>query len=124
MAKMAPNAEMDAALAYVQACDKMIVCSAEPANYAEATATYDLATVALSTPEDLVISNDGTSGRKLVIAAKSGVTVDHDGTATHVAVCKSGDSTLRYVTTCASKSLFTAFLVDFPSWKINIQDPT
>jgi hypothetical protein len=123
MAKVAPDAMIDASLAYVQACDLMVVCSAEPTSYADATATVDLADVALSTPADLVIAND-TSGRKITIAAKSAVAIDHSGTATHIALCKVGDTTLRYVTTCTSQALTSGGTVDLPAFKINIADPT
>lgn len=122
MAKASPDAVIDAALDYVAACDLMIVCSAQPTTYAEATATYDLADVAMAGGD--FAKADDTSGRKLTMAAKSSVTIDHSGTATHIALCRSADSSLRYVTTCTSQSLTAGGTVDFPAWKINIGDPT
>lgn len=123
MGKVAPDAMIDKALEYVQGCDLMVVCSAEPSSYSDATTGVDLADVALSTPADLVIAND-TSGRKITIAAKSAIPIDHSGAATHIALCKVGDTTLRYVTTCTSQSLTSGGTVDVPAWKINIADPT
>lgn len=122
MAKQAPDAMIDAALDYVAGCDKMVACSAEPTTYAEANATYALADVAMA-GGDFTKAND-TSGRKVTMAAKSGVAIDTSGTATHVALIKTGDTTLRYVTTCTSQSLTSGGTVDFPAWKINIADPT
>ena len=126
MGKVAPDAMLDAALAYVAASDLMIVCSTVPTSYAEATGTYDLADIALTAGDgngDYVIAND-TSGRKLTIATQSTVPIDHNGTALHVALCKVGDTTLRYVTTCTSQALTGGGTVDIPAWKINIADPT
>lgn len=123
MAKQAPDAMIDAALDYVAGCDRMIACSAEPTSYAEATGTYDLATATMTPVTDFTKAND-TSGRKVTMAAKTGVTIDHSGTATHIALVKTGDSTLRYITTCTSQALTQGGTVDFPVWKINIADPT
>lgn len=122
MAKQAPDVMIDAALDYVGGGDFMVVCSAEPTTYAEANATYMLAKVPMA-GGDFTKAND-TSGRKVTMAAKSGVSITNGGTATHVAIIKSGDTTLRYVTTCTSQVLTGGGTVDFPTWKINIQDPT
>lgn len=123
MAKQAPDAMIDASLDYVAGSDRMIACSAEPTSYAEATGVVDLATATMTPVTDFPKAND-TSGRKVTMAAKSGVTIDHSGTATHIALVKTGDSTLRYVTICTSQALTAGGTVDFPGWKINIADPT
>lgn len=122
MGKVAPDALIDAGLDYIAACDLMIACSAEPTSYADATAGVDLADVAMA-GGDFAKAND-TSGRKVTTAAKNGVPIDHSGDATHIALCNSGDSTLRAVTTCAQQTLTAGGTVDFPAWKWNIQDPT
>lgn len=123
MAKQAPDATIDGELDRIAACDKMIACAGEPTSYADATATKDLATATLTPVTDLPKAND-TSGRKVTVAAKSGVTIDHTGTADHIALCLSSDSSLRYITTCTSQVLTAGGMVDFPSFKINVQDPT
>jgi hypothetical protein len=123
MAKVAPDAMIAGGLTYVQECDLMVMCSAQPATYAEATATYDLADVALSTPADLVIA-DGTSGRKITIAQKLAVAVDHTGNITHIVLCKVADTTLRYITTTTSAAVVSGETVDVPAWSIQIGDPT
>jgi len=123
MGKVAPDDMIDAALEYVQACNRMFVCKAEPTDYADASATEDLATITLTTPDDLAIADD-TSGRKITIAAKSGETIDHTGDATHIALGLSSDTSLRYVTTCTTQTLTAGGTVDVPAWKISISDPT
>lgn len=125
MAKWANDSMMDAALDYVRAnCDQMIACSAQPATYAEATSTYALADATMTVNTDYTLGNGDTSGRKIAVAAKTGVTIDASGTATHVALVKTGDTTLRYVTTCTSQALTSGGTVDFPAWDIEIADPT
>jgi hypothetical protein len=123
MAKQVPDATMDALLDYIAQCDLMVVCSAEPTSYADATGGVDLADVAMTPVTDFTKANDG-SGRKVTMAAKSTVPIDHTGTATHIALCKVGDTTLRLITTCTSQLLTSGGTVDFPAWKHNIQDPS
>jgi len=122
MAKVAPDAMIDSALSYVGAGDWMCVCSTQPATYTDAFTTLMLAKVAMVAGD--FVNADDTSGRKCTIAAKSGVSITNSGTAGFVAIVKSGDTTLRYVTTCTSQALTAGGTVDIPSWKINIADPT
>jgi hypothetical protein len=123
MAKQAPDATIDVMFDYVDQCNIMHVCSAEPANYA-GIAAVSLADVALTPDTDFTKANGDTSGRKVTIAAKSGVTVDASGTATHIAIARTTDSTLRYVTTCTSQALTAGNTVNIPAWKIEVADPT
>lgn len=123
MAKTAPDALIDAELDYLAACDRMIACSAQPTSYSDATTGVDLATATLTPVTDLPKADD-VSGRKVTVAAKLAVTIDHTGTASHIALCKSSDSTLRAITTCTGQLLTAGGTVDFPSWKWNITDPT
>jgi hypothetical protein len=122
MAKAAPDATIDASLDYIAASNVQIACSAEPANYAgiAAVALADVAMVG----GDYTKANGDVSGRKVTMAAKTGASVDTAGTATHVVLANSGDSTLRYVTTCTAQALNTGNTVNFPTWKIEIADPT
>ena len=124
MAKWANDAMMEAGLAYVRGnANKMIACSAQPTNYTEANSTYALASATMTVNTDYTLA-DGTSGRKITVAAKSGQSVTATGTATHIALVSTGDSTLRYVTTCTSQSLTSGNTVNFPAWDIQIGDPT
>ena len=123
MSKAAPDALIDASLDYIAGSDRMIACSAEPTSYAEATGTYDLATATMTPVTDFTKAND-TSGRKVTTAVKNDVMIDHDGDATHIALVKTGDTTLRAVTTCTLKTLTLGDKVNFPAWKWNITDPT
>ena len=115
------NDILDAAFDVVDQSNLMIACSAEPTTRAEAVTTYALADVAMTVNPDYTKADGDTSGRKVTVAAKSSVTVDTTGTATHVALV---DGTrLLYVTTCTSQALTAANTVNFPAWDIEIADP-
>lgn len=123
MGKQAPDATIDAMFLYVDDCNIVHVCSAEPANYA-GIAAVSLASTAMTPTTDFTKANGDTSGRKCTMAAKSGVSVSASGTATHIAIANTSDSTLRYVTTCTSQALTSGNTVNIPAWKIEVGDPT
>jgi hypothetical protein len=102
-------------------CNLMVACSAEPTTRTEAVTTYALADVAM-TSGDFTNAADG-GGRKLTVSAKSGVTIDANGDATHVALV---DGTrLLYVTTCTTQTLTSGGTVDFPAFDIGkVGQPT
>lgn len=124
MAKAAPDAMIDASLDYVALSTKLVVCSSQPTTYTEANATYALADVVIDSG-DFTKANGDTSGRKITISAQNGVVIDTSGTALHVALVSTGDSTLRYVTTCTSQALTAngSNTVNVPAFKIEIADP-
>lgn len=122
MAKQVHDTVLDGAFDIIKNnVTTMLLCSGggAPADRAAALSAA-LADVAV-TGTDLTHADD-TSGRKTTIAAKNGVTVDTGGTGTHV--CLISASVLLYVTTCTSKVVAASDQVNFPAWKINIQDPT
>jgi len=122
MAKSVYDDVLDGAFDVLDQADLMIACSAEPTTRTEAVTTYALADVAMTPNTDYTKANGDASGRKVTMAAKSTVTVDSTGTATHVALV---DGTrLLYVTTCTSQALTAANTVSFPAWDVEIADPT
>ncbi len=120
MGKSVSNDVLDGALNIIKNnVNLMTVCSAEPTTRADAVTTYALANVAMAVG-DFTVADDA-NGRKVTVGAKSGVTVGATNTATHIALV---DGTrLLYVTTCTSQALTAGNTVNFPAWKINIQDP-
>jgi len=124
MAKFAPDIIMDGALDIIASATKQVACSAQPTTYTEANATYALADIVID-GADFAKANGDTSGRKVTVAAQSGVLIDASGTATHVALVRTADSTLIYVTTCTSQALTAngANTVNFPAWDVEIADP-
>ena len=121
MAKSVNNTVLDAAFDVVDQCDFQYVCNAEPTTYAEASATFALADVAMVPDTDYTKTDGDTNGRKVTVAAKSGVNVDTTGTATHLAL--TDGVVLVYVTTCTSQALTSGNTVDIPVWDIEIADP-
>lgn len=99
---------------------RMVVCSAEPTTYTEANATFALADVTMATGDFTLANGDGggNTSRKVTVAAKSAVTVDVSGTATHVALLDVTNSKVLEVTTCTSQALTAGNTVNFPAWKV------
>lgn len=123
MAKSVHNDVLDGALNIIKNnANKRIACSAQPTTYTEANATYALADVAVASG-DFTIADGDTSGRKVTIATKNGVTVDANGTATHEALVDTATSRLLYVTTVPSQALSLGGTADMGFWKIEIADP-
>ena len=124
MAKAAPDIVIDGALDVIATATRMIACSAQPTTFTEANATFALADVTMA-GGDFTKANGDTSGRKVTIGAQSSVLIDTSGTATHVALVRTADSTLIYVTTCTSQALTAngSNTVNFPAWDIEIADP-
>jgi hypothetical protein len=125
MPKVAPDAVMDAAFDYVDQADVMHACSTldSTPTYAEIVAA-SLADTPVTPNTDFTKADGDTSGRKVTVAAKNGVTVDASGTANHIALVTVSGSVVRYVTTCTSQALTAGNTVNFPAWDIEINDPT
>ena len=124
MAKKAPDAMIDASLDYVAQADGIMVCSAEPADYTAAYTTLKMAGSSALTTASYTIDDAAGGGRKVTVAATSGLSIDVSTAATHIALVSTGDTTLRYVTTCTSQELTSGVTVDIPAWIITIGDPT
>jgi hypothetical protein len=125
MAKAIPDAILDKTLDEIATATRMILCNAQPTTYTEANATFALSDVTLA-GGDFTKANGDTSGRKVTIAAKTGVLIDTSGTGNHIALVRVSDTTLIYVTTCSSQAVTAngSNTVNFPAWKVEIADPT
>ena len=124
MAKFTDDSVLDAALAKVATATRMVVTSAQPANFAgiAAVALADVVMTAGAGNGDYTLANGDVSGRKLTVAAQSGVNVDASGTATHV--CLDDGTTLLQVTTCTSQALTSGNTVNVPAYDIEFADVT
>jgi len=124
MAKFTADEVLDAPLTKVATCTRMVVTSAQPANFAgiAAVALADVTLTAGNGNGDYVIANGDTSGRKLTVGAQTGVNVDSNGTATHV--CLDDGATLLSVTTCTSQVLTAGNTVDVPAYDLEFADVT
>ncbi len=125
MAKKVDDSVLDTALNEIRnKCTLMTACAGEPPNFVAANVggANFLADVAMS-GTDFTISNGDVSGRKVAIAAKSGITVDNTGTADHVALLDTTNNILLYVTTAASLGLTSGSSLTLGAWDIEIADP-
>jgi hypothetical protein len=124
MAKLLDDSVIDGSLNVVKnGATQMCICSAQPTTYAEATTTYKLGIkTGLTSGSFTGPVNGDVSGRKLTKNAETGITVDSNGTATHVALCSG--SVLLFVDTCTSQVLTAGNTVNTPAFKWEISDPT
>jgi len=123
MAKALADSIIDAQLDLGEG-DRLCVCAGQPTTYTEAITTFKLAIDTLVPATDFTTANGDTSGRKSTLAAKTGLAIDASGTADHVAIANSGDTSLRRVTTCTSQALTSGGTVDVGAHAHEIGDPT
>jgi hypothetical protein len=122
MAKSAHSDVLDGLGGVIKSnCNIMTICSTQPTTRDEAITTYKLADQSMVTG-DFTAAADG-GGRKLSVAAKSGIAIDASGDAQHIAFC---DGTrLLYVTTCTLQALVSGGTVDVPTFDIcKVAQPT
>ena len=100
--KYIPDAAMDAALDYVAGANELHVCAGSPDDYAD-VAAHSLGSVAIDSG-DFFKANGDTSGRKLTLASQT-VSITADGNADHYVLVKTGDSTIRGITTGTSTAV-------------------
>lgn len=124
MAKFTADAVLDAALAKVATATRLVVTSAQPANFA-GIAAVTLASVVMTAGAgngDYTLADGDVSGRKLTVLAQNGVSVTASGNATHI--CLDDGTTLLQVTTCTSQALTSGNTVNVPAYDIEFADVT
>lgn len=100
----------------------MSVCSGSPATYADAYTNLMLARVPLNSGSFTIAAD--VSGYKNTVAQKLAVSITNSGSANNVVLGSDAGSFIVYFTTCTTQYLTAGGTVDFPAWKVNIQDPT
>jgi len=128
MGKMVADAVLDAALQYLEDnVDFMSVCEGEPTTYEHAHSNKGVGAGKVLAHKDsptFTGPGDGDAdGRKTTIDEAATLSVDVSGDADHVALCKTGTTTLLYVTTCTLQALTSGNTVTIPTWDIEIADP-
>ena len=123
MAKLVPDAILDAALNVITDIDRLDLCSTQPTTFTEARTTYTLAKVTVD-GGDWTDANGDTSGRKSTMGAQTGVTINNAGTTGHVAGTLTAGSVLKFVTTTNAVALSTPGTVDIGVFDIELGDAT
>ena len=118
MGKKIPTAVLDAQLDLCEG-DTVHVCTAEPTTYAEASATYQLASQAITGGNYAKAAGD-TSGRKNTCTPPTQTAVDNTGIGNHVVV--TNGTTIKQITTCPAVSLTQGGKVDINPWAHEVQD--
>ena len=121
MSKFCSSPVFDAALTKVSTANRMVAVSGQPATYAAADAGR--LSEAAVVPADFALAAGDISGRKVTVAAKTGLAVIAAGTADHIALLDSVSSTLLYVTICPAQALVAGGTVSLASWQIEINQP-
>ena len=121
MAKFASNDVLDGSLIVASGATRLVATNGQPASFAAAN-SGKLAEAVL-TGADFSLAAGDVSGRKVTVAAKSGLAVLAAGTADHVALLDVAGSRLLYVTTCPAQPLAAGGTVSIASWAIEIGAP-
>lgn len=124
MAKNTPAATLDAFLAKIATAVRLVVCSAEPANFAGIAAVHlaDIAMTAGLGAGDYTAAAGDVSGRKVIVAQQADIPIDATGDATHVVL--DDGAALICVTTCTLQGLTSGGTVTVPAWDAEINAPT
>lgn len=113
---------MDVLLEYIKTNgDQLSLCSAIPTTYTEAHATYMLAEGAL-TSADYTLAAGDVSGRKVTIAAQTGIVVTTEDVALYAAITDSGGSALLLYTPCTNVRVYVGNTVNTTAFDLEIQD--
>jgi hypothetical protein len=126
MPKSADSSFYDAALNVVKnTAIRQAICAAEPTTFAQ-IATNRLAEATMTSADYTLAAGDATpTGRKVTIAAKSGLTITGTGTQTaNWVVLHDNVGVLIYKTSCGAQSLVNGGTVNIPTWKIDIAGPS
>jgi len=118
------DAVMDVMLQYVKDNGDMLnICNNLPTTYAEATSTYMLAQGAL-TGADYTLAAGDTSGRKVTVAAQTGLVVGVKGLTSVAAITDSGGSALLIYAPCDNITIYIGNTVNTTAFDWEIQDAT
>lgn len=120
MGKATSNGFIDGGLNAIRTSTRMTVLPSEPTSIADITANA-LAVQTGRTAANYVIANGDVSGRKVTMAAGTGLSITASGTATHVAHDNGTDFT---VTTCTPQGVTSGGTLDVPAHDQEIADPT
>lgn len=102
--------------------DTQVLCSAQPTTFSEASTDFVLAQVSLG-PSDFAKIAGNTGGRRLNIAARSGVTVSTTGVGSHIALLDSVQGRVLFVAECPAQSLQAGAALTFGAWQIELTGP-
>jgi hypothetical protein len=123
MGKRTSDRILDGFLSRIQdEANSLVLCLAEPDTFAEAQTTLALAARVLDSSDFLIADAPG-GGRRVTVAAQTGVDVTASGLGNHVALLDTLNSRLLLVTICDPQLVVAGRTVNIPAWNIIIPDP-
>lgn len=128
MAKYVNDLVLDAALDFVSSnASSLVLCDAEPADFTAAT-TDSPTGVALGEiavdGADFTKADGDVSGRKITVAAQTGINVDVTGTVNHIAIVDATNSRLLLVTTTTAQAVSQGGTADTTAFDQEVADPS
>lgn len=102
--------------------DKLVLCNALPTTYAEAVTTYALASISGLTSGDYTLANGDVSGRKLTLAAQTGLTVAVKGLTSVAAIVDTLNSKLLLYAPCNNVTLYVGNTTNTTALEYEILD--
>lgn len=126
MAKWCDSDVLDQALNYIKNnCDREFLCTTQPANWTDANATLNLCTYSMNSGNFTgPAAGNAANSRKIAVNQRSGNNATANGTAAHVALGISGNTTLKYVTTCGSQAVTVGNPIQINAWNIEFDQPS
>jgi len=121
MAKFANPLVLDAALAVVAGATRLLVTAGQPGD-ATGAGAIRLAETGL-TAADFTLDDQPGGGRRLRVAARTGLVALANGTADHVALIDDAAGRLLHVTLCAPQPLLAGVALDVAGWDLAIGAP-
>lgn len=121
MGKKVSASVLDGGLDAIAQCTEMYVCTAEPADRAQAISTSLIAAVTMAGGDYSKSAGAGTN-RKITVAQKADRAITATGQANHVVLCTASE--LRVVTTCTAQQLTSGGTVTIPSFEYESAQPT
>lgn len=112
---------LDAALDKIATATALHICSGTPTTRA-AVLSASLATVSVASG-DFTKANGTTDGRKVTVAAKSGVSVTASGTAAHYCLIDASVLLARTEVDASSPALTSGSTTDIPAVAFEVGDP-
>jgi hypothetical protein len=120
MAKYTDPYVLDGATARIAGATALHICAGQPTSRADAI-TRSLGTIAMDAG-DFAFANGDVSGRKVTVAAQTGISVTASGTADHVALI---DATrLLHATTMPAQTVTSGNTANTAAWDVEFLNVT
>lgn len=129
MPKFTNDIVMDGALdIIINNASKLIVCEGQPASYTAANTVKGsggnkLGEIAIDSA-DFTKSDGDVSGRKLTVAAQSGIPITDSGDADHIAIVDDTNSRLLHVTDMSLQPVSSGGSADTQAYDEEFADPS